>query len=134
MHTKINNWFITPDYKLEYGVYSEFNSFESYTKLIKSIEVCDYCRGYGYSELTYYLSNSGYLPGDVRGRFTRYDKIVSIFLKQPFKYSEGGKRKRTYFIDLSEKPINLYTHPFYPGDGDGCGKGYNNGDGDDKKW
>lgn len=138
MNTKINNWFIIPDYKREYGVYSEFNSFESYAELIKSIEVNDYCRGYGYSELNYYLSNSGYLPGDRRGRFTSYDEIVSIFLKQPFKQLESGKRKRANFIDLSEKTIydiNLYTiDPFYPGDGDGCGRGYSDGNGDDQTW
>lgn len=138
MNTKINNWFIIPDYKSKYGIYSEFNSFESYNELIKSVEVCYYCRGYAYDERTYYLSNSGHLPGDIRGRFTSYDELISSFLKQPFKQSESEKRNRANFIDLSEKVIydmDLYTiNQFYPGDGDGCGRGYINGDGDDQMW
>ncbi len=136
MHTKLNNWFITPDYNPENGIYVEFNSFESYKELIKPSETCYYCCGHAYDDRTYYLSNSGYLSGDIRGRFTKYDKIISSFLKQPFKQSESEKRNRANFIDLSEEVLydmDLYTiTPFYSGAGYGCGVGHITGRGDEK--
>ena len=136
MHTRINNWFITPDYNPENGIYVEFNSFESYKELIRPSEMCHFCCGYAYDERTYYLSNSGYLPGDTRGRFTKYDKIISSFLKQPFKYSESDKREYPNFMDLSEEilyDMDLYTiTPFYSGSGCGCGFGNITGCGDEK--
>lgn len=136
MHTKINNWFITPDYKPEYGVYLEFNSFESYKELIRQNESGHYCCGYTFDEMVYYLSNSGYLPGDIKGRFTSYDKIVSVFLKRPFKYFESDKRINPNFMDISEEILydtDLYTiTPFHSGAGYGCGVGDITGCGDEK--
>lgn len=136
MHTRINNWFITPDYKPENGIYVEFNSFESYKELIKPNETCHYCCGYAYDDRTHYLSNSGYLSGDIRGRFTEYDKIISSFLKQPFKYFESDKYKNPNFMDISEEilyDVDLYTiTPFHSGAGYGCGIGDITGRGDEK--
>lgn len=136
MHTRINNWFITPDYNPKNGIYVEFNSFESYKELIKPIESCHYCCGYTFDEMVYYLSNSGYLPGDIRGRFTEYDKIISSFLKQPFKYFESDKRINPNFMDISEEilyDVDLYTiTPFHSGAGYGCGVGHITGRGDEK--
>ena len=136
MHTRINNWFITPDYNPENGIYVEFNSFESYKELIRPSEMCHYCCGYAYDDRVYYLSNSGYLSGDNRGRFTQYDKIISSFLKRPFKYFESDKRREPNFMDLSEEilyDMDLYTiTPFYSGSGYGCGVGHITGRGDEK--
>lgn len=136
MHTKINNWFITPDYNPKNGIYVEFNSFESYKELIRPSEMCHYCCGYAYDDRTYYLSNAGYLSGDIRGRFTEYDKIISSFLKRPFKYFESDKYKNPNFMDISEEVLydmDLYTiTPFYSGAGYGCGVGDITGLGDEK--
>lgn len=136
MHTRINNWFITPDYNPENGIYVEFNSFESYKELIRSSEMCHFCCGYAYDERTYYLSNSGYLPGDTRGRFTEYAKMISSFLKRPFKYFESDKRKEPNFMDISEEilyDMDLYTiTPFHSGAGYGYGVGDITGCGDEK--
>lgn len=136
MHTRINNWFITPDYNPENGIYVEFNSFESYKELLKPSESCHYCCGYTFDEMVYYLSNSGYLPGDIRGRFTEYDKIISSFLKRPFKYFESDKRINPNFMDISEEILydtDLYTiTPFHSGAGYGCGVGDITGCGDEK--
>ena len=123
VNTKLNNWFITPNYKPEYGVYSEFNSFKSYTELIGQINELKFCFGYAHSESIHYLSNSGYLSGDSRGRYTYIDKIISPYLKKPFPRRWDGIR----FTDLTDQvyyDMDRYNiTPFYYGCGDGDGRG-----------
>lgn len=131
MNTKINNWFIHPEYNPEYGIYSEFNSFESYRQLIGQIDTLKFCFGYTYMESIDYLSNSGYSSGDSKGKFTILDTIISLYLKKPFTRRGNG----IIFDDLSDQifyDMDLYNiTPFYPGCGNGDGRGTINGSGYD---
>ena len=131
MNTKINNWFIHTEYKPEYGIYSEFNSFESYRQLIGQIDTLRFCFGHTYMESIDYLSNSGYSSGNSKGKFTNLDTIISLYLKNPFPRRRNG----IMFDDLSDQifyDMDLYNiTPFYSGCGNGDGRGTINGSGYD---
>ena len=78
-----------------------------------------------------YLSNSGYSSGDSKGKFTFPDTIISLYLKKPFPRRGNG----IIFDDLSDQifyDMDLYNiTPFYPGCGNGDGRGTINGSGYD---
>lgn len=94
MNTRLNNWFILPDYMVEDGIYCEFNSYTSYKRQIWNMDtypkvfiIAKILYGFMDTEDTLELENPlntiGQNCGDRFGRFDDYCERINSYLKQP---------------------------------------------------
>lgn len=109
MNTKLNNWFITPDYRDKDGIYCEFINYYSYMSLLTDFDNNDAHNtlkdddrkiflGYYNDDTNYFLNHTGFQSGNINGSFTKNSEYI-VFSKYPFPCSEDSNGK---FRDLDE--------------------------------
>lgn len=127
MNTKLNNWFIHPDYKETTGIYSQCISFKSYKSIfnITNQYFCNYriVLGYYNDDLDTLLNHNSTNNGDTHGYFSTTDEPL-IPREVSFSQSEYDSG---LFIDIDEFLLFYDNDYYYDGSGDGDGNGYDDG-------
>ena len=129
MNTKLNNWFIHPEYDNTIGVYCQFISFNSYW-IIENIND-DACINGLCGDVNTNVYATGYGVGNKfgEGSILVEQNLLSetkdiLFEQEEDEYGE--------FSDYSENYAELPPHYrdeeiVYDGEGNGCGRGEYNG-------
>lgn len=126
MNTKLNNWFITPDYKDEDGIYCEFINYYSYMSLLTDFDNNIYNRqenddrkiflGYYNDDTNYFLNHTGFLSGNINGSFTKDSEYI-VFSKYPFPCSETSNGNFLDLDDLLDYDDIYGNYYYYDGSG-----------------
>ena len=128
MNTKINNWFIHPDYKKENGIYNQCISFKSYKNIFNLTNQGFY---YDYriflgcynDDLDTLLNNNSTNNGNTAGYFSTTDELLTP-REVSFSQSEYDSG---LFTDIDEFLVFYDDDYYYDGSGDGDGNGYTDG-------
>ena len=127
MNTKLNNWFIHPEYKETTGIYSQCISFKSYKSIFNITNQCFYnyriFLGCYNDDLDTLLNHNGTNNGDTHGYFSTTDEPL-IPREISFSQSECDSG---LFIDIDEFLLFYDNDYYYDGSGDGDGNGYTDG-------
>lgn len=125
MNTKLNNWFIYPDFKQEYGIYHEFIDYIVHREFIDSFSIkfsittYDRFKGYYNDDTDPCLSNVGFLSGNKYGYYGEMEKIPrKAYHEQIDGHFYDPNTLFRYNDDAMEN-----DYYFYDGSGTGCGRG-----------
>lgn len=127
MHTRINNWFITPDYRYEDGIYCEFINYYSYMSLLNNFDNNDAHNtlenddrkiflGYYNDDTNYFLNHTGFRSGNIDGSFTKDSEYI-VFSKYPFPCSETSNGNFLDLDDLLDYDDEYKNYYYYDGSG-----------------
>lgn len=127
MNTKLNNWFITPDYKDEDGIYCEFINYYSYMSLLNDFDNNDVHNtqenddrkiflGYYNDDTNYFLNHTGFRSGNINGSFTKDSEYI-VFSKYPFPCSETSNGNFLDLDDLLDYDDTYGNYYYYDGSG-----------------
>ena len=124
MNTKLNNWFIHPDYKEENGIYSQCADFKYYQCLFKfKNHFYDDKKIFGYynDDLDIFLNhNENNNDGNEYGYFATSEEDTLISQSE---YANG-------LFTNTDECLLVFDHNndyYYDGSGDGDGNGYDDG-------
>ena len=125
MNTRLNNWFIHPEYKNKYGVFCQCINFDVYLQeVVLSIRKNKYLSGHFDDELNIILNNVSYNDGNEKGEYNYNFENISIMQME----TAGGKSSSlSEYIGKHSDFISGSFYHLYCGDGIGCGRGRING-------
>lgn len=127
MNTKLNNWFITPDYKDEDGIYCEFINYYSYMSLLNDFDNNNAYNtqenddrkiflGYYNDDTNYFLNHTGFRSGNINGSFTKDSEYI-VFSKYPFPCAETSNGNFLDLDDLLDYDDTYGNYYYYDGSG-----------------
>ncbi len=127
MNTKLNNWFIIPDYRDEDGIYCGFINYYSYMSLLTDFDNNDAYNtpenddhkiflGYYNDDTNYFLNHTGFQSGNINGSFTKDSEYI-VFSEYPFPCSEDSNGEFLDLDDLLDHDDDYENYYYYDGSG-----------------